>query len=87
MKTEERIAALEAEVARRAEEAARIRQYLPMFAALMDEAANLLEDLGPAVLDQSILARYPLVDELGGAASLARDALGKPAEKAESPKG
>lgn len=80
----QRIAALEAEVARRAEELARIRQHLPMFAALMDEAANLLEDLGPTVLEQSSLARYPLADELGGAASLARDALGQPAEKGGS---
>lgn len=51
---------------------AQLGRNLALYAALMDEAAMLIEAIPPDVFD-AIKGRYPLCDELGGAASMARD--------------
>ena len=48
---------------------------LTMSASLMDEAAKTLSVVPPAVLDAIPVHRWPLSDELGGAALLCRDAI------------
>ncbi len=48
---------------------------LVTYAELMDEAANLIEQIPPAVFETLKGHRYPLCDELGGAAGMARDDL------------
>lgn len=52
------------------------KQDVEMAAVLMDEAANLLETVGPETLEKLPGYRWPLADELGGAASIMRDYLG-----------
>ena len=49
-----------------------VRRNLALYAALMDEAAMLIETIPPDVFD-AIKGRYPLCDELGGAAAMAKD--------------
>lgn len=53
------------------------RQDVEMAAALMDEAAALLEAIEPETLEKLPGFRWPLADELGGAAGILRDALGE----------
>ena len=50
-----------------------LHKRLEMYSALMDEAANLIEQIPPAVFATLPGHRYPLCDELGGAAGMARD--------------
>ncbi len=54
------------------QQARRLVKHLEMYAELMDEAASLIERI-PAEVFDSIEGRYPLCDELGGAAGMARE--------------
>ena len=51
---------------------AQLGRRLDMYAELMAEAAMLIEAIPPAVFD-AIKGRYPLCDELGGAAAMAKE--------------
>ena len=57
---------------------------LQWFAALMDEAANLIERIPAEVFDK-LEGRYFLCDELGGAAAMARDAATDLEESSNEP--
>lgn len=48
---------------------------LEMAASLMEEAASLLEAVGPEVLEKLPNFRWPLCDELSGAAGILRDRM------------
>ena len=52
-----------------------LKSDLEMAVALLAEAASVLESLGPDVAEKSPGWRWPLADELGGAASILRDCL------------
>jgi hypothetical protein len=57
-----------------------LQHDLTMAASLMDEAAAILEALGPDVLEKLPNWRWPLTDELGGAAGILRDRLAEQAD-------
>ena len=61
--------------AARVQENERIKQHLEMFALLMDEAAKLIDQIPPDTLESLSDYRWPLCDELGGAAAIARDEI------------
>ena len=48
---------------------------LEMYAALMDEAARLINEIDSSNLDSTVGFRWPLCDELRGAALIARDEI------------
>lgn len=54
---------------------------LEMAAGLMEEAASLLEAVGPEVLEKLPNFRWLLCDELGGAAAILRDRLSVSTER------
>lgn len=54
------------------------KRDLEMAASLMDEASDLLAAVNPDVLEKLPNYRWPLVDELGGAASILRDRYAAP---------
>jgi hypothetical protein len=53
-----------------------LKRDLEMAAALMREAAEVLESLGPEVVEKIPNWRWPLTDELGGAARILLDHAG-----------
>ena len=65
----------EALAAARVQENERIRKCLEMFASLMDEAAKLIGQIPTDDIEKLSGYRWPLCDELGGAAAIARDEI------------
>ncbi len=61
-----------------------LQRDLQMAAALMDEASAILESVGSETLEKIPNWRWPLADELGGAASILRDQLANAKAAAEA---